>query len=86
MTTSPEGPVAMPMVWGMCCHQRVIWSGSVLARVSHRLMTGGFLAPGVMGNTCQPRAARCRAHVRRLGAVVSAAGISSSECGQHYSV
>jgi hypothetical protein len=66
--------VAIPMVYGRCRHQRWIWSGSVLARLSHRSITGGFLAPGVMGKTCQPWAAKCSAHARRLVQMVSTAG------------
>ena len=52
------------MLYGVCCHQRMIWSWSRVARFSQS-GTAGYLLQGWTGNTGQPRSAACNAAASR---------------------
>src|SRR4051794_14222236 len=84
-TTSPDGPVARPMLNGPRDHAARIRARSVVARCSHPTWPlrhasvpgqpscpcrAGTFAPGRSGNTCQPRAAASSAAASRAAVLV----------------
>ena len=71
-TSSPEGPQAMPMLKPTFSHQRLIWSGSVVAWRSQLVsLRGGTLRLGAKGKTWNPRSASCKALSRSRSLMAS---------------
>src|ERR1700744_2623542 len=67
MTTSPDWPQAMPMLYGWRAHQERMRSASVVARSCQFSRSAGRFAPGAHGNTCHPRSAAASADHRGPG-------------------
>src|SRR5690348_11751245 len=74
-TTSPEGPQAIPTLYGARVHQSRIWSGEVVARSCQFPRSAGRFPPAAQGNTCQPCMAAVSADRTRAG---SARGVTSA--------